>query len=291
MSFTFSLSILAAFGTMFCWAFGDFFTQRTAWKVGDLETVALIGGLGSLFLLPFVIRDFSSLNNFSNLLFYILLGVITFFTSLFNFEGLKEGRLSVIEVTLQVALPVTVLLSFLLYHERVTSIQFFFMALIFFGVLLTSIKSFSSIRFRHFIEKGAVMGLIASIGWGIINYMTGFSSKNISPLMGLWLPWTIFTLMALVVIIKREGFKTLLKNTWKYKIPVFSMGLFNTLAWVFFVIATFYNKISISTAITESYPALALFLDLHFNNRKISAHQYVGAGITIISSIVLGFFV
>ena len=71
-------SLLFAFLAMLCWGFGDFFIQRTTRKIGDVESLAYIGIIGSIILLPFVIKDFSLLFSFKNLALLFLLGIITF---------------------------------------------------------------------------------------------------------------------------------------------------------------------------------------------------------------------
>ena len=81
---------------MLCWGFGDFFIQRTTRKIGDVESLAYIGVIGIIGLLPFVLKDFSLLFSLKNLLLLVLLGVITFVVALFNFEALKDGKLSII---------------------------------------------------------------------------------------------------------------------------------------------------------------------------------------------------
>ena len=65
------------------------------------------------------------------------------------------------------------------------------------------------------------------------------------------------------------------------------MGIIDTLAWVFYAFAIVKYEISITTAITESYPAIALFLGLWFNRERIDWHQYLGAALAIISSVIL----
>ena len=53
--------IFAAFCAMLLWALGDFLIQRSTRKIGDLESLAFIGIIGSVALIPFIIGDFSLL--------------------------------------------------------------------------------------------------------------------------------------------------------------------------------------------------------------------------------------
>ena len=91
----FELSILFAFCAMLFWAFGDFLIQRSTRKIGDLESLAIIGIIGSIMLLPFVFHDLKLIFSTQNVVLLSVLGVFTFVTSILNFEALKEGKLSI----------------------------------------------------------------------------------------------------------------------------------------------------------------------------------------------------
>ncbi len=65
----------------------------------------------------------------------------------------------------------------------------------------------------------------------------------------------------------------------------------NLSAWVFYAFAVVQNDIAITTAITESYPAIALLLGIWLNKEKIKAHQCIGAGLALIASILLAFVI
>jgi uncharacterized membrane protein len=69
------------------------------------------------------------------------------------------------------------------------------------------------------------------------------------------------------------------------------MAIFDTASWIFYSFAVFNGEISIITAITESYPVVALFLGVWFNKEKIKKHQYLGAILTIIASFILAMMV
>lgn len=48
-----SLDVLAALGAIVAWDFGDFVIQKATRKIGDMETLAWIGLLGSIGLTPY----------------------------------------------------------------------------------------------------------------------------------------------------------------------------------------------------------------------------------------------
>ncbi len=281
----FEISFIFAFIAMLCWGFGDFFIQKTTRKIGDVETLAFIGIIGSVGLIPFIFKDFNLLFSVSNLLLLGVLGIITFVGALFNFEALKEGKLSIIDVILELELPVTVILGFLFLQESLSYIQIILIGFIFLGIILMATKSFSKLKTK--LERGFIFAIIAAIGMGFINFLTGVSSKTISPIMAIWVPWTIVSIFCLIYIWKREGFVKFVKNGIKFKYIVLTMGIFDTLAWLFYSFAVSKNEISLITAITESYPAIAMFMGVWLNKEKIRWYQYLGAIIALILSFIL----
>lgn len=280
-------SILAAFGAMLFWGIGDFLIQRSVRKIGDLEALAYIGIIGSIVLLPFVWKEFHLIFVGSNLALVIVLGVLTFIVGLLNFEALKRGKLSVVDVILELELPVTAVLGFIMFNETPSLIQLIMMSLIFIGIVLIALKKKTLTNPIKKLEKGVFIAALAAVGMGLVNFLTGASAKQISPLLAIWVPWVIFSILCLIVIVEREGMSKFVKNGIRFKKLVFAMALFDTLAWLFYAFAVHKQELSITTAITESYVAIALFLGFWLNKEKIHFHQFLGALLAIISSIIL----
>ncbi len=286
----FELGILAAFGAMLCWGFGDFFIQRTTRKVGDIEALAFIGGLGALGLLPFMLGELPLLFSVPNLVLLAFVGFVTFVAAMFNFEALKKGKLCVVEVVLEIELPVTAMLGVLFFKETILPLQLLVMILVFVGIVLISSCSLSCNHFKRF-EKGVVLAFLAAIGMGLVNFLTAVGAKQVSPLLVIWMPWLVIAIMSLFFVWRREGVKRLWANAIKFKTLILLTAFFDTLAWLFYATAVLKNELVITTAITESYPAVALFLGLVFNKEKILSHQYAGAALALAASLALGFLV
>lgn len=287
----FEIGVLIAFGAMLCWGIGDFLIQRTTRKIGDVEALTWIGIVGCIGLLPFVLHDFSLITSWGQVLILLVLGIVTFFAALANFEALKKGKLSVIEIVMTLELPVTVLLAMLLFQERLTFGQGSAIAIIFAGVVLIATEKI--VHFKTIVrglEKGVLLALLAAAGMGVINFLTGTSAKEISPLIAIWVPWVIFTLLCVFVIETRCGGMRQFSKHWKlHKVLIFAMGIFDTLAWLLYAFAVEGREIALTIAITESYPAVALFLGLWLNKEKINGHQYCGAALALGASVWLGF--
>jgi len=179
------MSIPFAFGAMIFWGIGDFLIQKTTRKAGDVAALTFIGIIGSIVLFPFITKDLVNLSNHAPLL--ILLGILTFAISIINFEALKRGKLSVVEVMLQIELPVTVLLAIFLFQEVISPLQTVLLAVIFFGLISLSSEKFTM---KH-LEKGVILALIAGVGSGFINVFTAYNAQLTSPLLTIWVAWVV----------------------------------------------------------------------------------------------------
>ena len=284
-------SLIFAFIAMICWGFGDFFIQRSSRKIGNVESLLFIGIIGLIGLFPLVIGDIHALFEWQNLLLIGFLGVLTFVAGLLDFEALKEGKLSVIEVVLEIELPITILLGLIFFGETLTAMQWVVISFIFIGILLMAFKKAHFKNIKLFLEKGVLIAILGSIGMGGINFLTAASSRQVSPIMAIWGPALVFSILCIIVIWRREGFSKTFANLRSYKWLVLGMGIFDTAAWTTYAFATNQGELAVITAITESYPAICLFLGLWINKEKIGWHQYLGAALAICASILLAFVV
>lgn len=279
------ISIIFAFCAMLCWAVGDFFIQHSTRRVGNIEIMAIIGIVGSIGLLPFVFSELKLLSSIQNLVLVSVLGIITFVMSVVDFEALKEGKLSVVEVILEIELPVTVVLSVIFFRESILLYQFGIMLIMLLGLILIATKSFS--HWKAKLERGAVLALLAAFLMGLTNFLTAKSSRSVSPLMAVWVPWVIFTVISIIIIIKRGDIKRFGANIMQFKWLLLVTGIIDTVSWIFYAYATHNYDVAIITAITECYPAVAMFLGLWLNKEHIKWYQYVGAVLALAGSIIL----
>ena len=274
-----------AFLAMVSWGVGDFLIQRTTRKIGDLQSLTFVGIIGSIGLFPLALNDLSLLFYPSNFLLLLFLGIVTFIIGYLDFEAVRVGKLSTIDVVIELELPITIIFALMFFKETLSFEQFFFISLIFIGIILIAIKSFARGKLR--LERGVFIAVIVAIGMGVINFLTAASSKTISPIMAIWIPWVIYTIFCLVSLYIVKGFSKFTANAKKFKFLILAMGIIDTLAWLFYALAVFKNELSIITAITESYHVIAMFLGIWFNKEKINWYQYLGAGIALVSSFAL----
>lgn len=282
-------SVLAAFLAMLCWGVGDFLIQRSTRRIGVSETLFIIGFIGSIVLLPFVWSDFRFIGSFEIILFLLFFGIFTYFVSMINLEALRVGKLFVVEVLLEIELPITIVLAVLLLKESLSLPLIGLFVLVFIGLILVALPKLHLVK--HFVfEHGAGLAVLAAIGMGIINFLTGYIAINISPLMSVWFAWFVFTIITFGYLVKKKRFVWKKYFIKKIDLATLVMCLLDTAAWVFFAFAIVGSGLAIAIGITESYPAIALFLGVLVNKEKISRHQFFGALLVIVVSFCIGFF-
>jgi len=282
------ISTLFAFGAMICWAIGDFFIQRTTRKIGDIEALAFMGLIGAIALAPFVFEEIELLFELQNILIIFFLSIAAVIGAVLNFEALKQGKLSVVEIILQIELPVTVILGLIFFKESLSPIQATFISLIVCGTFMIVAGSKAN-RLIKGVEKGALLAALAAIALGFVNFLTAAGSRQISPILIIWTPWFLAAVLSFLFLIKRDGINIIVKKASKFRVLIIAMGVFETAAWLLFSLAVFSNSLSITIAISQSYPAICLFLGIKINKEEITKQQYIGATIALVSSFILGF--
>jgi len=279
------LIIIFAFAAMILWGISDFFMQKTVRKIGNIQMLAYLGIIGSIVFLPFLIKDISTILNWQSMVLLVSIGLLSALHSLTAFEAFNKGKLSVVEVIIQIELPITIVLSVIFFKELLSTYQIILIAAILIGIIFVSTGSFKDWKSK--IEQGALLALVSGALFGIDNFLTATGSKNISPIMALALPWIVLMIISLIVLYKKEGFSNLVSNGIKNKWIIFWAMATNIGGWLSYVFAVEKSYVSIISAITGSYTIVALLLGLIINKEKIVWHQYLGAAIVLSSCILI----
>lgn len=284
-----SLGIIFALGALLSWTFGDFFIQKTVRAVGNIQALLFICGFGSLALLPFVYKDIPLAFESSSFVILFFTFLISLIAAIFDFEALKLGKFSVVEPVYGIELPITVLLSLGIAKENLSVLQIICIIIAFVGIVLTSTKAFRHLHFhKRLIEKGVIFALLAAIGMGITNFLFGYSSVNISPLLTLWYVHFFLGVFSLTVVIFKKEFSQMVSNLKTYPKIIFAETFFDNFSWLCFAYATTLLPISIATTISEAYIGLAAVVGIVVNKEKLRVHQVMGIVLIFISICILG---
>lgn len=282
-----SFGIIFAFIALLCWGFGDFFVQKSARSIGSWKTLFFIGIVGLVALFPLAVKEIVTVSA-SDLLLLVALGVVAAFASIFDFEALRKGKLSIIEPIVGLELPLTVALGMTLGKERLTPEQTILVLMVFVGITLAITVHHSHLHYRRMFEKGVILAGIGAVGIALTNFLVGVSSKAISPFVTIWFVHSFLALGCIVFLLIKGNFKSLFFDLRMHPGLIAGSSVLDNAAWLSFALATTFIPISIATTISESYIALACLLGIFVTRERLRFHQIAGIllvilGITLLS--------
>lgn len=283
-----SLGILAALVAMLCWGFGDFFIQRSTRKIGDWETLFLITLFGALVLLPFVWSDIPHIIVGTSSTFWIVLSasLLLFVASLFEFEALKKGKLSIIEPAWSLEIPVSAVFASLILSESLGQTQIIFIFALIVGLFLTSYRGHISSK-KLLLEKGIKIAVLSAILMGATNFFVGWGARETDPLvMNFFINIVAVIGSGIFLIAKRKLFAPF-RHLVSYPKTIIPMMLLDNMAWVAFTYGLVLAPIGIAVALSESYIIIAVLLGIFVSREKLERHQYIGLVIALIAAIIL----
>jgi uncharacterized membrane protein len=280
--------LFTAVSAMVCWGIADFCIQRSARAVGNIEVLFWICAVSTIGLLPFVWGDLAQLTTRTGIGLILLLTIITLAAALLEFEALRVGKLSVIDMVLTLEIPFTIALGLLFFHESFTVWQAVLTLLLMWGVAMIALSPGGwQANWRAHLEKGVFLAIIGALVMGFVNFFTAVAARELSPMMAIWAPGVLLTAICVGIIWRRNGYKRLVRNIRKHTGLILLMSVVDTAAWVFYAYALVDGELAIITAITESYPAIAVILGVWLNREHLRGHQYVGIVMALGASVVL----
>lgn len=283
-----SVGIALAFVAMLCWGIGDFWIQKSARKVGDIEALFFITAFGALVLAPFA---YPGLGEFfsapSETLWVVgILCVTLLIAALLDFEALRVGKLAVVEPIWSFEVPVAGLIAFLLLGERIGGMATVLIIFLLLGLALVSLKG--NFQFHRFLlEKGTLLAFLGAFAMGAANFFMGLSSRLSDPIMANFISDIFIALVTGCVIVYRGEIGKTFRDI-RGNLPVLlQMSIADKAAWVAFAFAMAAAPIGIAVALSESYIIVAVLLGLAINREQLDVHQKLGLFLAIISALAL----
>ncbi|MFA5061641.1 MAG: EamA family transporter [Patescibacteria group bacterium] len=284
------MGLVFAFIALVGWGFGDFFIQRTTRVTGSERALFFITAVGMILIFPFVRKDLATLGAL-NLLLLALVGIVMLFAALFDFEALRQGKIAIIEPIMGIELPLTMALGITLGRDILNAPQIILIFVIFIGIVLAVTSHHKQLHYhKRILEKGVILAGVGAIGMALTNFLVGVSSQNISPLVTVWFAHSLIAIIMGVLIAAKGELPKLISDLRKHPGPIAGQSFLDNGAWVAFAFSTTYIPLSISTAITESYVALAALLGILLNREKLKKSQMVGVALALVGVIILSYF-
>ena len=282
------IGVLWALVAMVSWGCGDFYIQKVSRSIGIWKNFFFISIIGTLGLFPFVLEDLHKLTNLKNLLFLGISAIAMSISSVLDFEALKEGKLAVMEPILSMELPLAVIFSVILLGESAPANGWLLVIAIFIGNSMSSASHLSHLHYhRRIFEKGVIYALAAATSMALVDILMGASSRETSPLLTVWAVWLFTSMVSFWYLFYRGKLKELRADFLYHPSAILSVGIFDTMGWVGFCLATPRIPISIATAIGQSYIVITVLLGLFTNHEHVQVYQKWGITVAIISVISL----
>lgn len=281
------MGILFAFIALASWGIGDFLLQRSTRKFGNWVALFYITAFAAVALLPFVWDELRGIGLYSKD-FWILVAAsaVMLVAALFNFQGLKIGKLSVIEPVYALEVLVTAALATFVLHESLGVAEYWLIAALITGIALVGIRSFHVFKGIH-AEQGIRYALVGTIGMGTGNFLYGIGSRAMSPLLVNWFTSAVIAAACFLYLVARRRLGEVRAGLRHNNRLVFGVSIIDNFAWVAYSYSMLFIPIAIATSLSESYIALAALLGLVINREKLRPHQLIGLVLTVAAAALL----
>ena len=284
------IAIVFACVSLLGWGIGDIFTTSASRKIGSYNSSFygyFFGCLLTTFYIPFALstwKDFS-LSMILLTSFLAVIQLLAFFA--FN-EGLKIGNASLVGTIAGAFTSVVVILSILFLGESVSSSQAVSIAIIFVGLILSSINLSDLKNKKSLVNKGTVYALLAMVGWAI--YFT-FIKIPVQKSGFFWPSYTTGIVGSLIFLLFGLRRIKMPKSDIRSGFPaIFVSSTLLTIGSFSFNFAICRGLSSVVAPIAGAYPALFALLAFLIFKDPITKQQKLGMVTTLLGIILLALF-
>jgi drug/metabolite transporter (DMT)-like permease len=192
------MGVLFAIIAMLFWGVGDFLIQKSTRQVGkiriksffsclkrrrfgNLVVLFYITFIGAVIISPFISKEIINFINDFDVYNWAMLGALSLVMllgAIFDFKGLKMGKISVIEPVFAFEIPITALLAAAIIKESLNFGQTILIIALFVGIVLVTTRSFKIFsRGGWKLEKGVVYAMLGVVCFGSVNFLIGISAR------------------------------------------------------------------------------------------------------------------
>ncbi len=288
------IGILISFGAAMMWGFGDFFIQRSTRKVGDWETLFILCSFGAIVLLPFVFHNLTILFDGSHnveILITSASGIALFFAALLILQGMKVGKLSIIQPLYPIEIVTAGVISYFVLSEKLSLINIVLIVILILCFILLSVQEKGKLKLhKFFLEKGVIMVASGSILMGVADFFMGWGARITDAFTVNFIVNVIITAITLAYLIYNKRLSKLFSDVKEFPGLFLAMSVFDNIGWILYAYAMSIASIAIVTTITESSIIVAIFLGTILNKEKLQRHQMIGIAGAVVCAIALGVF-
>jgi drug/metabolite transporter (DMT)-like permease len=275
-------ALIAALAAL-AFGIGDFFSHRFAKRADALAVLLWICVTGTIVLAPWAVPRLATTAG-SDLLLLGGLGVLGFFSGLTVYAAYKRAALSVADLLLQLELPLLIFLGVWLLGESLS-----ITAVVAFGVLMVGLYNLIGARIAHLrARNGMLLAALGGVLLGIVDYLTAVGARATDAIVTNWVMSVVIAFLCALVLAAEGRLGHALRAAREKPKLMLATGLMDTLAWVLYAEALRRGTLSITGAIVQAYPLVAVFMGLRFGGERFSVRQWIGCALVVSAGFVLG---
>lgn len=239
------------------------------------------------FIATLIYKTFNEIYNLDikTIIFLILSGISTTLLWIFYFKALDTGDVSKVTPIDKTSIVITLILSMIFLHEKITIIKVISIIFILVGTLLTVNKKTTNEKDNKWI----LYSILTAIFTSTTTIISKIGLNDIDSVLATFIRTVIvFIILMFIVIIKKKYIylKDISKKSLRY---VIYSGITNTLSWLFYFASLKDGETSIVFTIEKLSIVVTILLSVIFLKEKLNRKQIIGIIIIVIATSLLMF--
>lgn len=239
------------------------------------------------FIATLIYKTFNEIYNLDikTIIFLILSGISTTLLWIFYFKALDTGDVSKVTPIDKTSIVITLILSMIFLHEKITIIKAISIIFILIGTLLTVNKKTTNEKDNKWI----LYSILTAIFTSTTTIISKIGLNDIDSVLATFIRTVIvFIILMFIVIIKKKYIylKDISKKSLRY---VIYSGITNTLSWLFYFASLKDGETSIVFTIEKLSIVVTILLSVIFLKEKLNRKQIIGIIIIVIATSLLMF--
>ena len=237
------------------------------------------------FIATLIYKTFNEIYNLDikTIIFLILSGISTTLLWIFYFKALDTGDVSKVTPIDKTSIVITLILSMIFLHEKITIIKVISIIFILIGTLLTVNKKTTNEKDNKWI----LYSILTAIFTSTTTIISKIGLNDIDSVLATFIRTVIvFIILMFIVIIKKKYvyLKDISKKSLRY---VIYSGITNTLSWLFYFASLKDGETSIVFTIEKLSIVVTILLSVIFLKEKLNRKQIIGIIIVIATSLLM----
>jgi drug/metabolite transporter (DMT)-like permease len=266
-------------GTAICWGTADFVARFSGRAVGHHSSLLGMLGVGSVILTGWMLVEQPTVTwTFEAILLVVLAGISLMAATLWLYQGVARGPISIVEPIVCSYPILTVLLTVIDGHVPTLG-QFFFMAVTMAGVIVVARATGSHIEGGHdpHLLRGTILiSLASAVAFGVGVYLSQRALPLVGDLPALWAS-RLVSLASLILLMLWARERPALPLKWWPALA--SQGLLDTMGYAALYQAAYGEGSGVAAVVASSYGALSTLLAWIILRERVNRAQWLGIGL------------